>query len=113
MSISKNKKTKIILISTIYVIIAIIISIAISKKSLGGNEEKIYKFLKDNNYGSTGGGDARYGFTVFSKSGSFVGCFNMEFKEIDCSRIPNPLDTKSIHWIDFWKINEKLGYKEK
>ncbi len=103
--------SKILIIVGISIFALILIISLSSKNGLNGSEKIIYNFLKENGYCSTGGGDTRYGFSVFSKSGSIVGCFNIDLEKIDCKRIPTPLDTKSIYWIDSRKINEKLGCK--
>ena len=85
-------------------------SIIISNKSLTKDEKIIYDFIKDNGYAYTGGGDTKYGFTVFSKDGKLVGCFNMKLKKINCDEIPSKLDIDSTTLIDENKINKKLGH---
>ena len=107
--VDNSKLKKVLSITLGAIIVIVILSVIISKNSLSSEERKIYKFLKENNYCCTGGGDTKYGFTVFSKDNNLVGCFNIELEEIDCDRIPTPLDTDSPTWIDEHKINKKLG----
>lgn len=101
----KNIKTLLIVFGIIAAIVSILI--IISSNSLSVDEKKIYNVIKNNGYCYTGGGDTKYGFTVFSKSGDFVGCYNIEGEEIDC-KLLSLSDSNSPTRIDEHRINKKL-----
>lgn len=104
----ENKKNiKIFLIAFGIIVALMFILMIVSSNSLSVDEKKIYNVIKNNGYCHTGGGDTKYGFTVFSKSGDFVGCYNIEGEEIDC-KLLSFSDSNSPTRIDEHRINKKL-----
>lgn len=109
--VDNSKLKKVLSITLGAIIVIIILSVIISKNSLSSDERKIYKFIKDNGYGYTGGGTIEYGFTVISKDNKMIGCFNIELEKIDCKRMNMSKYDDYTTKIDERKINKKLGQK--